>query len=303
MNSRQITYFLAVADAESFSRAAEFLHISQSALSTRIGELERLANVRLFERRPHGVSLTPAGCRLLPHARRIVEAIDGARRSFETGEKSGGATVLIGVTPTIGASLLPTLLKVTRAMCLNLDWRAQQASTPRLLEMLAAGEIEAALCYGALPPAQARTYPLHTQDMALIGAAGTLAGETGDVALARLAACPLVLDPASHPSRKVIDAAASRHGVHLNVHAEIEPLTAKKMLVLESGLCTITPRHVFSFELGAGLCIARSIVSPRLPLRLRLLVHHAMDAGRVTMVRVAVRAAVSEAKSNASLTI
>ncbi len=303
MNSRQITYFLAVADAESFSRAAEFLHISQSALSTRIGELERLVNVRLFERRPHGVILTPAGRRLLPYARSVVEAFDGARRSLEAEETGRDATVLVGVTPTIGASLLPTLLKVTRTMHLNLDWHAQQASTPRLLEMLAAGEIEAALCYGTMPPAQARTYPLHTQDMALIGARATISGETGDVAFARLAAYHLVLDPVSHPSRQVVDAAVSRHGVHLSVHAEIEPLTAKKMLVLERGLCTIAPRHVFSSELGAGLCIARRIVSPRLPLRLRLLVHHGIDAGRVDMVRVAVQAAVSEVKSNPSLTI
>ncbi len=297
MNSRQVTYFLAVVDAESFSRAADALHISQSALSTRIAELERSSNVRLFERRPHGVVLTPAGRSLLPHARAIVEAFSNARRSLEAVEPGQAASVLIGVTPTIGASLLPTLLNVTRSMQLGLDWHAQQASTPRLLDLLAAGEIEAALCYGTLPLAQARSYPLHTQPMALIGTRATMGAGSGDVALPRLAEYGLVLDPPSHPGRKVIDTAALRHRVRLRVEAEIEPLNAKKMLVLEGGLCTVAPLHVFGTEIDGNLCVARRIVSPQLPLMLRLLVHHGVDARRAGTVRAAVQAAVAEAKS------
>lgn len=66
-----LRYFLAVVDRGGFSRGAEALHVTQPTLSAGIAKLERLAGASLFDRSHRRVQLTPAGSRLLAHARAI----------------------------------------------------------------------------------------------------------------------------------------------------------------------------------------------------------------------------------------
>ena len=72
MEFRQLRYFVAVADTLNFSRAAESLYVSQSALSKQIAELEQELGVVLLERDKRNVRLTNAGRQLLPEAKNIL---------------------------------------------------------------------------------------------------------------------------------------------------------------------------------------------------------------------------------------
>lgn len=72
MEFRHFRYALAIAEEGSFTRAAERLHVAQQGLSQQIADLERELGVRLFERLPRGVHLTPAGRAFLTHARAIL---------------------------------------------------------------------------------------------------------------------------------------------------------------------------------------------------------------------------------------
>ncbi len=79
LDLRHLRYFMAVAEAGNFHRAAATLHIAQSALSRRILDLERQLNITLLERSPKGVSLTESGTILLGHARLILGEAERAR--------------------------------------------------------------------------------------------------------------------------------------------------------------------------------------------------------------------------------
>ena len=79
MELRHLEHFVALAEENSFTRAAARLHLVQSALSVSIRNLEKDLGSALFERTTHRVELSQAGEALLPEARRVLRAADAAR--------------------------------------------------------------------------------------------------------------------------------------------------------------------------------------------------------------------------------
>lgn len=83
MELRHIRYFIAVAEEQHFTRAAQRIGIEQSPLSRSIHALERDLGVRLLERSTRGSKLTSAGEVFLLHARTIIASADCARRATQ----------------------------------------------------------------------------------------------------------------------------------------------------------------------------------------------------------------------------
>ena len=87
----QLTYFVAVAEEGNIGRAARRLHISQPPLSRQIHNLETELGVQLFRRSASGVQLLPAGGRLLPHARAVLQAVAGLPQVVADSEHAAGS--------------------------------------------------------------------------------------------------------------------------------------------------------------------------------------------------------------------
>jgi DNA-binding transcriptional LysR family regulator len=111
MDTQSLQAFLAVAEAGSFSRAAEQLHLTQPAVSKRIAVLETQIDARLFDRIGRRISLTEAGRVLLPRARQILVMVDDSRRALGNLASDVAGSLTLATSHHIGLHRLPPLLK------------------------------------------------------------------------------------------------------------------------------------------------------------------------------------------------
>jgi len=107
---RQLRYVAAAAETSQFSQAATNNHVSQSAITTAIGQLEIALGVSLFERLPYGVRLTLEGHRFLERTRAILDAVEDAVTEPLGGSTSIAGVVRMGACYTVLGYYLPSLL-------------------------------------------------------------------------------------------------------------------------------------------------------------------------------------------------
>ncbi|WP_243788947.1 LysR family transcriptional regulator [Saccharopolyspora gloriosae] len=108
LETRELAYFIAVAEELHFGRAAERLGMAQPPLSRAIARLERRIGVALFERTSRRVELTAAGAVFLREGRRALDTMDTAVRRTRQAARPGPFT--IAVRPGTGAGLLSELI-------------------------------------------------------------------------------------------------------------------------------------------------------------------------------------------------
>lgn len=110
MDLQQLRYVVEVADASSFTRAAERCFVTQSALSHQIAALERELGQRLFHRSSRSVRPTEVGEAFLARARLAVSAADGAREDAAAAAGQVVGTLRLGVIPTVAAVDVPAII-------------------------------------------------------------------------------------------------------------------------------------------------------------------------------------------------
>jgi len=115
MELRHLRYFVAVAGALSFRRAADVLRVSQPALSKQIKDLEDHLGVLLMNRNTGGVSLTDAGMMFLSEARDILERVEMAKKGALDASSGKSGSLTIGSLGAVTASFLPAVLAAYRA--------------------------------------------------------------------------------------------------------------------------------------------------------------------------------------------
>src|SRR5262245_38571583 len=108
---RHLRYFLAVAEASHFTRAASRLHVTQPTLSHQIRELEGQLNLRLFDRVGRRVRLTAAGETLLPHARKVMRELEAAQAALQELHGLQRGLLRVGIVQTVNACVIPEIVE------------------------------------------------------------------------------------------------------------------------------------------------------------------------------------------------
>lgn len=145
MDLRHLRTFVTVAEELHFRRAAERLFLSQPTVTAHVQALERAAGAPLLERGAGGVALSPAGERLLPYARRILDLEAEAGQELRAWRSRFDERLRIGASILVAVSVLPAALRQLLAERPRLDAALRTGFSREVLADAAAGEIDLGL--------------------------------------------------------------------------------------------------------------------------------------------------------------
>lgn len=146
---KQINYALAVAKCLHFKKAAEICHVSQSAMSTAIQEMEKLLGFQVFERNNKQVLLTEIGQHFIKKAQTIKVELEELNKIDQLYKAELTAPMKIGVIPTISPYLLPKVLPVVREKYPSFKLHIVEEQSNIIVDMVRKGELDTAIL--ALP--------------------------------------------------------------------------------------------------------------------------------------------------------
>jgi len=265
MDFRQLDYFVQVADARSFSKAAELLSIAQPALSRQVRALEVELRQSLFLRNGRGVTLTPAGTRLLAHARGILQQVQSARADLDETRSAPIGRVALGVPPTVGRMLSGPLVAEFRTRFPRADISIVEGLTVHILEWLALGRVDLGIVYN--PPASPaiELRPLATQQLCLISPPrARTAKSPARVALRRVPDYPLIIPSRPHTIRMLVESRLEAVGLKPQIALEVDGVRAILDLVVRGYGHAVLARTALIEAGDATRLVARPIVAPAL---------------------------------------
>lgn len=261
MELRQLSYFVSIAEAASFSKAATRISVAQPALSRQIRMLEEELAIQLFHRNGRGVTLTAAGKVYYDHATAIIAQVDKANSDVaQLGTEPAGPVVL-GLTPTLSAILLARVVADISERYPKVKLRVREGFSATVADWLQAGSVDIAVVYGLqqLPGINADT--LLSEDLFLIAAPDWRPPE-GAVRGDDLARIPLVLPARPHGLRMQVELAMAKAGHRIEVRFEIDSMATMLELAARGLAATILPKTAVRKEVAAGLVSAHPIEEP-----------------------------------------
>lgn len=146
---KQLSYALALEKTLHFKKAAELCHVSQSALSTALNELEKQLGLQIFERDSKKVLITPIGNEVLKRAQNIMLEVDDLRCLADSHKAPLSFPISVGIIPTIAPYLLPKILPLLGVEFPLARINVVEEQSHVLVEMVRSGEIDSAIV--ALP--------------------------------------------------------------------------------------------------------------------------------------------------------
>ena len=256
LNFHHLFYFWRVAKAGHLTRAAEELHVAQSALSMQIRQLEDRLGDPLFERTGRRLVLTDTGQLVLSYAEDIFglgQELLGRLQGFSAGQ----VRLRVGSVATLSRNYQENWLRPLLAdpsVTLSLE----SGTLDDLLRRLLQHQLDVVLANDAVPAAPDR--PLHcrflgSQAISLVGLAAAWRGRTLRLP-EDLDGLELALPGPRHALRAQFDALCVTAGVTPRLRAEVDDMAMLRLVARDSGWLTVLPEVVVQDELRSGALVA-----------------------------------------------
>ena len=235
---------MAIAEEQSFTRAAERCFVVQSALSRQIKSLESELGVRLFARTSRKVEVTPAGEAFVKQARLCLQAAERAKASAAAAHGQIRGSLTIGVIPTVTAVDVAVVLGAFRRSYPEVGVHVRTGGSDEFLRRIAAGELDVGflgLAEGVTPQG-VQTQELSQERLVAVLAEGHRLAGQHRLRLKDLADEPFVDFPEGSSGREQSDLAFDRAKLRREVSLEVNTADLLTGLVRQGlGVALVAP--------------------------------------------------------------
>ena len=238
---RQLEVFLAVAKTESFSRAAELTHMSQSALSQAVLQAEAALGTRLFDRTKRSVRLSPAGRTFLPRVQQVLANLENAVAELRQDANPANGRVSIACLSLVAARVLPAAIQEFRNLYPGASILVRDDFLDRVTERLRRGEADLAVSALPKPEAGILFQPLFDERFYFITPRGHPLGLRKRVTWRDLADTNFVGLPSTSSVRVAVDRARIAAGTFRETTYEVGRVTSVVEIVAQGGGVSVVP--------------------------------------------------------------
>lgn len=252
MRINQIDAFLAVAELESFSLAAESLHITQPAVSKRIQQLENSIRVELFDRIGRRSILTPNGRAFKPHAERILQELRSYRSSLSQQQLTPSGNLSFATSHHVGLHRLPQVLRDFKIRYPRVDLDLHFMDSEDACAAIANNELELAIV--TLPEAaddRLEYEPVWIDELVVVMAADHALATQQEIEPARLLGHAAILPSRGTFTRKIIDNLFAGIKDRLDIILETNYLETIKVMVSANLGWSILPQSMVDSSLAS----------------------------------------------------
>ncbi|MGB0734035.1 MAG: LysR family transcriptional regulator [Pontibacterium sp.] len=269
MDIQALQAFIAVAERQSFSKGAEQLFITQSAISKRISTLESQLDTALFDRIARQVTLTEAGRALLPRAKALLIDLEDTRREIKNLSGAVSGTLSLAASHHISLHRLPLLLKEYSQMYpkVKLDLRFEESEVG--YSGVLQGDIELAIItLSPQPNENIHSVPIWRDRMQFVVSPEHPLAHTENITLESLTQYSAILPSTSTFTRQLLEQRFQDEALSLDVSMSTNNLDTIRMMVSIGLGWSLLPESLIGDDL--------TILSPNEPPIFRELgvIHH-----------------------------
>jgi len=253
LNFHHLYYFWSVASEGHLTRTAERLHISQSALSAQIRQLEQQLGTPLFLREGRKLHLTDMGVKVMRYAEAIFSLGNELIAATQDGEGWRGSTLRIGSVSTLSRNFVESFLQPVLASH-EVKLVLEAGDLDGLLARLGSYELDVVLSNRPVIADDKHPWRCRTLARQAVYLVGPPRAAGSDFDLVRdLPEQALVLPSAKSEIRVRFDLMCEQMGIQPRIHAEVDDMAMLRLLARDSGSLALLPSIVVKDELDRGL--------------------------------------------------
>lgn len=237
--------FVCVAEFSSFVKAAQQLHLTQTALTRRIQKLESLLDTRLLDRTTRKVELTATGRDFLPQARHLV--LDATRTLKRVRDKAlaGGGHFTLACVPSLTTHVLPELIRAYALQCPGNTLRLLDASSHEVRAAVLDGQAELGIAINGETHAELLEMALFEDPLTLLCPTPHPLQDRRTVSWADLQGVELIVVSSFMATRMFLDYQLGQSGIRLSGHYEVQHHATAINLVAAGVGCAVLPSSTF----------------------------------------------------------
>ena len=253
---RHLRYFLAVAEAGSFSRAADRLGVSQPNISQQLRDLELTLRIPLLQRHGKRILLTPAGHIFEEYARSLLHQVESLLQelSIEPGQMRG--SLHLGVVPILNVALIPPLLGMFAPAHPGVSLMVEEISSTEIETAIEEGRMDVGLGFLTRHSPRLSYERLCNDEFALIVSKRHPWAKRRSIGVSELHQQRILQLPDSFVMRRMSDAICRQHQVRPRIVAEIN--------AIETLLCSLGPLQAAALMPKIALRDTTGLVAIRL---------------------------------------